>query len=79
MEITPDLRRLVHRAAPSHELREKLIRRGALTLREEGVRLALDGRSSLEEVLRVTHGEDERRGPEGKTPRRGGDSERQVA
>ena len=29
------------------------------TLREEGVMCALDGRSSLDEVLRVTHSEDE--------------------
>jgi type IV pilus assembly protein PilB len=57
MEITPDLRRMVHRGAPSHELREKLRETGVLTLREEGVLAAKAGKTSLEEVLSVTHGE----------------------
>jgi len=55
MEITPELRRMIHQAAPTHELREELRRHGVRTLREEGVVIALEGRSSLEEVLRVTH------------------------
>ncbi len=59
MEITPALRRMIHHGAPSHELREKFRQQGGLTLREEGVQLALDNQTSLEEVLRVTHGEDE--------------------
>ena len=59
MEVTPELRRMVHRAAPSHELRQQLRHTGVLTLAEEGVRVALDHRTSLEEVLRVTHNEDE--------------------
>jgi len=58
MEVTADLRRLIHRSAPSHELRDALHRKGVLTLREEGVLLALDGKASLEEVLSVTHSED---------------------
>jgi len=58
MEVTPDIRRLIHRAAPTHELREALTNDGVLTLREEGVLLALDGRTCLEEVLAVTHSED---------------------
>jgi type IV pilus assembly protein PilB len=58
MEITPMLRRLIHRAAPIHELREELRKQGVLTLREEGVLLALDGQSSLEEILTVTHSQD---------------------
>ena len=58
MEVTPDLRRLIHRAAPTHELREALHKRGVLSLREEGVLLALDGKTALEEVLAVTHSED---------------------
>jgi len=59
MEITPPLRRMVHHGAPSHELREKAQADGMLSLRQEGVKIALDGRSSLEEVLRVTASEDE--------------------
>jgi len=58
MEVTSDLRRLIHRAAPTHELRDALRKAGVLMLREEGVLLALDGKTSLEEVLSVTHSED---------------------
>jgi type IV pilus assembly protein PilB len=58
MEVTPDLRRMVHKAAPTHELRAKFREQGGRTLREEGVLAALEGRSSLDEVLRVTHNED---------------------
>jgi type IV pilus assembly protein PilB len=58
MEVTPEIRRMVHRAAPSHELRDQCRKHGGRTLREEGVVMALEGRSSLEEVLRVTHNED---------------------
>ncbi len=59
MEVTPELRRMIHHGAPSHELRETFRRGGGLTLREEGVSLAMDNKTSLEEVLRVTHGEDD--------------------
>ena len=55
MEINADLRRLVHHAAASHEMREKMRQQGALTLREEGILMALDGKTTLEEVLAVTH------------------------
>jgi type IV pilus assembly protein PilB len=58
MEVTPDMARMIHRGAPSHELRDKMREQGCLSLREEGVLLALDGKSSLEEVLGVTHSED---------------------
>jgi len=58
MEVTPDIRRLVHHAAPSHDLRDALRRQGILSLREEGVLLAQEGKSSLEEILAVTHSED---------------------
>jgi len=84
MEITPEVRRMIHRAAPSHELREKLGRQGALTLRQEGVLIALEGRSPIEEVLRVTHSEDQgeakgaRNGGTAGEPA-GGDKKRQVA
>ena len=59
IEITPEMRRMVYREAPSHELRETLRKHGQLNLREEGVRLALDHKTSLEEILRVTHNDDE--------------------
>lgn len=59
MEVTGELRRMIHRAIPAHELRAQFTRDGGLTLREEGVLVALAGKSSLEEVLRATHIEDE--------------------
>jgi type IV pilus assembly protein PilB len=58
MEVSGELRRLIHRAAPTHELREVLQKHGVLGLREEGVLLAQDGKTPLEEVLAVTHSED---------------------
>ena len=58
MEVTPGVRRLIHQAAPSHQLRSKLREDGVGTLRDEGVRLAMRGQSSLEEVLRATHTDD---------------------
>ena len=58
METTPQLRRMIHRAAASHELRDEARRGGFLTLREEGVLISIAGKASLEEVLSVTHNED---------------------
>ncbi|VAX41179.1 General secretion pathway protein E [hydrothermal vent metagenome] len=58
MEVTPELRRMVHVGAATHELRAVLRRQAYKTLREEGVLLAIDGRTSLEEALRVTKMED---------------------
>ena len=71
MEVTPGVRRLIHQAAPSHELRSKLREDGVGTLRDEGVRLAMRGQSSLEEVLRATHTDDESAG-EARGPKGGG-------
>jgi type IV pilus assembly protein PilB len=59
MEITPELRRLIHNDAATHVIRERFRNNGGLTLREEGVLLSLEGRTSLEEVLRVTYNDDE--------------------
>ena len=59
MEITPDIRRMIHHAAPSHELREKVREQGGLTLREEGVQIGLENKTSLEEILRATQGDED--------------------
>jgi len=59
MEVTPEIRRLIHAGAPTHELRACVRKQGMLTLREEGVQLALDGKTSLEEILRVTAEDDD--------------------
>ena len=69
MEVTPEIRRLIHRAAASHELRQKLGEHGVLTLREEGVQFAMSGRTALEEVLRATHLEDADK-PKGSTTKK---------
>jgi type IV pilus assembly protein PilB len=71
MEVTSALQRLIHRAAPTHELQEELRKNGLLTLREEGVLLALDGKTSLEEALAVTHSQDTSEGRGQKTEDRG--------
>jgi type IV pilus assembly protein PilB len=58
MEVTAELRRLIHGAAPTHAIRKKLREQGALTLREEGVLVATKGSTTLEEILFVTHSDD---------------------
>ena len=58
MEITSELRGMVHRAASTQEMREKLRQAGGLSLRQEGVLAAVAGKTSLEEVLAVTHDDD---------------------
>ena len=58
MEVTPKLRRMIHAQAGSQSLREQAERDGAMSLRQAGVQLALAGRTSLEEVLRVTRTDD---------------------
>ena len=59
MEVDADIRRLIHRAAATHEVRERLRRAGVHTLREEGALLAFEGKTSLDEILRVTHADDD--------------------
>jgi type II secretory ATPase GspE/PulE/Tfp pilus assembly ATPase PilB-like protein len=64
MEVNPTLRRMIHNNGSTHEMRATLQQNGWLDLRQEGVLLALAGKSSLEEVLRVTHSDIED-GPDG--------------
>jgi type IV pilus assembly protein PilB len=59
MEVTPSIRRLIHGGNPTHEIRDRLTETGYLTLRQEGVLIAISGKTTLEEVIRVTHDEDE--------------------
>src|SRR4051794_5078797 len=58
MEVTPELRRLIHRGGATHEIRDMMRQQGVLTLREEGIEASLAGKTSLDEVLRVTHNDD---------------------
>ena len=59
MEMRSPLRKVVHRSSNADELRQEWRRMGGLTLREEAVLMAQEGKSSLEEVLRVTQSDDE--------------------
>jgi hypothetical protein len=54
MEIESELRRAIYHREPTHVIRAMHRENGGMTLREEGVRIALAGRTSLEEILRVT-------------------------
>jgi type IV pilus assembly protein PilB len=59
MEVTPSVRRLIHRAAAAQEIRDVLRKEGRADLRTEGIALAMEGRTSLDEILRVTHSDEE--------------------
>ncbi len=59
MEITSEMRRSVHRGSSTQELRDRMAKLGMKSLREEGVALALDGRTTLDEVLLATQRDEE--------------------
>ncbi|MFG0307311.1 MAG: GspE/PulE family protein [Phycisphaerales bacterium JB040] len=54
MEVTPEIRRMIYHACSAMEIRTRLKDSGMLSLRDEGIIFALQGSTSLEEVLRVT-------------------------
>ncbi|MBI5026325.1 MAG: Flp pilus assembly complex ATPase component TadA [Nitrospirae bacterium] len=54
LPITEALRGLIVAKSPSSQLRAQAIKEGFQTLRQEGLRTALNGITTLEEVLRVT-------------------------
>jgi general secretion pathway protein E len=49
-----ELRRLIHDRTSEQSLRQHVVSRGMRSLREDGMRWAAEGVTSLEEVLRVT-------------------------
>jgi type IV pilus assembly protein PilB len=59
MEVGPEVRRLIHRGAPVHELREQLKLMGFVSMRDDGIMAVMAGKTSLDEVMRVTHSDDE--------------------
>jgi len=59
MPITDDVRALILKRASAGEIRSAAQERGMRSLREDGWRLVVEGRATIEEVLRVT--KDERR------------------
>ena len=52
--VDDDIREMICQKTPSHIIKEKAIEKGMLTLRDDGLRHALTGTTSVEEVLRVT-------------------------
>jgi type IV pilus assembly protein PilB len=59
MEVTDKMRRAITDDAETAEIREIHRLDGGKSLRDEGVLVALSGKTSLEETLRVTRGEDD--------------------
>jgi general secretion pathway protein E len=54
LPITDPLRSLVMKHATAAEMRAEAIREGMLTMYEDGLRKAVRGITTIEEVLRVT-------------------------
>ncbi len=54
LSLNDDIRQLIHAGAPASELRAAARALGMRTLREDGLRKAADGLTTLSEVLRVT-------------------------
>jgi len=54
IRVDESLRRLIHDAAGEHRIRQQALEHGMHLLREDGVRWARGGETSIEEVLRVT-------------------------
>ena len=57
LTITPKIRALILEEAEEHKIREEARREGMKTLRENGIDNAKNGRTTLNEVIRVTAGE----------------------
>jgi type IV pilus assembly protein PilB len=53
LRVSDEIRRLTVERRPAEELKKQAIVEGMRTLREDGLRKALDGQTSVEEVLRV--------------------------
>jgi len=54
MLVTPTIREMILDERPIHEIRERAIEEGMLTLREAAVLKFIQGKTSIEEVLRAT-------------------------
>ena len=55
MEMSPDLREMTFHKRPTMEVRAKARSEGMVTLQEDGIRKILNGMTTIEEILRVTH------------------------
>jgi type IV pilus assembly protein PilB len=58
MEMNSTMREMVFRKEPVQKIKEQARLSGMVTLLEDGVRKVLDGITSLEEVMTITHRED---------------------
>ncbi|MCX5662301.1 MAG: GspE/PulE family protein [Planctomycetota bacterium] len=66
MEVDEEIRSMVLSNSPAIAMRRVANRNGMTSLREDGKRLVLEGRTTLEEVLRMTRDESTALKPEGK-------------
>ena len=57
MMVTDEIRSLILENASAPELRKVAIRQGMKSLRDDGFRQLLGGRTTMEEILRVTKDE----------------------
>ena len=56
--LSPKVRDLILQRAQEHVIKEQARKEGMRTLREDGIESALNGLTSLEEILRVTVSDD---------------------
>ena len=54
LSVTPEIQRMIHRAAATHELREQMNKDGGWSLRQEAVNVATKGQTTLEEALAIS-------------------------
>ncbi len=57
LSFSPNIKTLILNNAQEYKLREEARREGMMTLRENGIKSALDGVTTLDEILRVTAGD----------------------
>ena len=53
--IDDEIRKLILAHASTQEIRERAIQLGMTTLRQDGWRKVLEGVTTVEEIIRVTH------------------------
>ena len=58
MPVTEEIQALILERASSREIRRVAVRQGMSSLRDDGWRLIREGRTTPEEVLRLTKNED---------------------
>ena len=54
LNVSDNIQSLMLKTSESHQLRQQAIQEGMRTLRQDGVRMVLSGRTTIDEVLRVT-------------------------